>query len=231
MERPPKRNNYIKALGDEIAIIAYFDLANMFHWQNTLGWRFRIEDLISQILSIAPVREVKVYYGLNERDINNSMRFHSRIRKAGAILITKPVKYIRKTIKDSLILRKSTINLFGRKISKKLYTILNEMERQKILIEEPKCNFDVEMTMDILDDSSKISGVIVFSGDSDLKAPLQRIKKEGKKIYIVGVRGMTSAELHAVKNYFIDFGKFYNGKRNYAYKCENPARKRDRAIR
>ena len=55
----------------------------------------------------------------------------------------------------------------------------------------------------------------MFSGDSDLAEPLQRLKIKGKKIYIIGVRGMTAGELHKVKDLYIDFGKFYNGKKRY----------------
>ena len=73
----------------------------------------------------------------------------------------------------------------------------------------------------LLDSIEKVSGVLVFSGDSDLKAPLERLKIKGKRIYVVGVRGMVSAELHQVKNKYIDFGKFYQGKRRYI-KSENP---------
>jgi len=67
--------------------------------------------------------------------------------------------------------------------------------------------------MDMIDDIEKISGVILFSGDSDLAAPLERLKVKGKKIFIVGVRGMSATELHKVKDIYIDFGKFYRGKK------------------
>lgn len=76
--------------------------------------------------------------------------------------------------------------------------------------------------MEIIDDLEKVSAVLLFSGDSDLTAPLERAKLKGKKIYVVGVRGMTAGELHKVKDLYIDFGRFYDGKKNYL-KSENPA--------
>ena len=93
-----------------------------------------------------------------------------------------------------------------------------------MFIEESKCNFDVEMAMDMLDDTEKFTAVLLFSGDSDLYAPLERLKIKGKKIGVVGVRGKVAGELHniKVKDKYIDFGKFYTGKRAYI-KSENPA--------
>ncbi|MFH1712879.1 MAG: hypothetical protein ABH896_01700 [Candidatus Jacksonbacteria bacterium] len=45
---------------------------------------------------------------------------------------------------------------------------------------------------------------------------------KGKKAGIVGVRGKVAGELHHIKDKYIDFGKFYTGKRTYI-KSENPA--------
>ena len=96
------------------------------------------------------------------------------------------------------------------------------MQKSGIVIEEPKCNFDVEMTMDMLDDVEKMTAVLLFSGDSDMFAPLERLKVKKKHIGVVGVRGKVAGELHQIKDKYIDFGKFYTGKREYV-KSENPA--------
>ena len=76
--------------------------------------------------------------------------------------------------------------------------------------------------MDMIDDVEKITAIMIFSGDSDLLEPLERLKVKGKKIGIVGVRGMVAGELHGIKDKYIDFGKFYTGKRAYL-ESENPA--------
>ena len=80
-------------------------------------------------------------------------------------------------------------------------------------IEEPKCNFDVEMALDILDSIDKVSGILLFSGDSDLKAPLERLRLKGKNVYVFGVRGQVATELWKVLTRYIDFGKWYAGPR------------------
>jgi len=216
------REDYLEWINKETSIFAYLDLTNMFHWQDVLGWKFRIEDLIGQLFSFPNIEEIKVYYGLNERDKKNSEAFHNRIKTTGAILRTKSMKFIPKNINEGLFFQRRTMTLFDGSVKKKIYEFIDELQKLGIIIEEPKCNFDVEMAMDILDDAEKLTAVILFSGDSDLLGPLERLKVGGKRIGIVGVRGKTAGELHNIKDKYIDFGKFYTGKRAYI-ESENPA--------
>ena len=208
------QENWREKLEEDTALIAYLDLANMFHWQDVLRWRFRIEDVISGLFAISSIKEVKVYHGLDGRNMQSSKAFHKRILKTGAILKTKPVKYIRKNINETFFFKQATMTLFDNITITKVTAFVEEIRRAKITVEEPKCNFDVEITMDILDDMDKISGILLFSGDSDFRAPLERLKVKGKKIYVVGVRGQVASELFKVADQYIDFGKFYTGKKN-----------------
>lgn len=194
----------------ESSLIAYLDLANMFHWHNTLKWDFSVYHVIRQLLELKSVKEVRVYYGLNERKIEKSENFHRRLRETGAIVISKPVKWIKKEITKDLFVKPSTLGLFDDNAHSKLDDLI-EYLKQSIKIEEPKCNFDVEIALDMLDAIDKISGILLFSGDSDLKEPLQRIKLKGKNIYILGVRGQVAAELWQLCTKYIDFGKWYKG--------------------
>ncbi|MEK7463179.1 MAG: NYN domain-containing protein [Patescibacteria group bacterium] len=216
------RKDYLEWIKKETSVFAYLDLTNMFHWQDVLGWKFRIEDVVEQLFTFPNIKEIKVYYGFNGRDAVNSQAFHNRIKKTGAILRDKPMKFIPKNIDEGLFFQRRTMTLFDVKIKEKIYKFIDELQKSGIVIEEPKCNFDVEMTMDMLDDAEKITAVMLFSGDSDLFAPLERLKVKNKKIGVVGVRNSVAGELHNVKDKYIDFGKFYTGKRTYT-KSENPA--------
>lgn len=209
------REDYISWIEQEPVIFVYLDLTNILHWQDVLGWRFRIEDLIKQLLSFPNVKEVKVYYGLNERDLSNSKAFHGRITKSGGILRSKPMKFIIKNINEGLFFQRKTLTLFDDSVKLKINELIRELSNSGVVIEEPKCNFDVEMTMDILDDAEKVSGIILFSGDSDMAGPLERLKVKGKKIGVCGVRNKVAAELHTIKDKYFDFGKLYNGKKKY----------------
>ena len=197
----------------ETSLIAFLDLANMFHWQDTLKWNFSIYYVIKQLLEIRTVKELRIYYGLNTRELQKSENFHQRLRKTGAIVISKPVKWIRKEITKDLFVKPSTLDLFDTNAHTKLDELIACLQQQGIVIEEPKCNFDVEMALDMLDNMDKISGILVFSGDSDLKEPLERFKLKEKHIYIFGVRGQVAAELWKVLTKYFDFGKWYQGPR------------------
>lgn len=215
MDIEKKRKEYNELLKNESAVFVYLDLANMFHWQEVLRWRFRVEDIMKQLFSFDSVKEIKVYYGFDNQNKEASIGFHKRIRKTGAILRSKPVKYIKKTIDEALLFKSKTLTLFDDGVRDKIKELIDMIKKEGYIIKEPKCNFDVEITMDMIDDTEKISAAVLFSGDSDLAAPLERVKLKGRKAYIVGVRNMTAKELHKVKNRYIDFGKFYSGKKTY----------------
>jgi len=216
------RPDYLEWINKETTIFAYLDLTNMFHWQGVLGWRFRVEDVIGQLFTFPNLKEIKVYYGKNERDLKNSEAFHNRIKRTGAILKTKSMKFIPKTIEEGMFFQRKTLTLFDGGVKNKIQELIDELQKSGIIIEEPKCNFDVEMTMDLLDDAEKFTAILLFSGDSDMYAPAERLKVMKKHIGIVGVRDQVAGELHRVKDKYIDFGKFYTGKRTYI-KSENPA--------
>ena len=95
-----KYSDFIRLLetNKETSIIAILDLSNMFHWQDTLKWQFSIYKIIEKLLAIKYTKEVRVYYGLNDHELEKSKNFHRRLRVCGAILVTKPVKWIKKSI-------------------------------------------------------------------------------------------------------------------------------------
>lgn len=195
----------------ETSIIAYLDLSNMFHWQKTLKWQFSVYYIIKQLFSMKQVREARIYYGLNERELNKSERFHQRLRESGAILVSKPVKWIKKEITKNLFVTSFTLNRLDSNAHLKLDEFIDYLNKQEIKIEEPKCNFDVEMALDMLDATDKVSGIFLFSGDSDLHNPCERLKLKGKKIYVFGVRGQVARELWSSCSRYIDFGQWYQG--------------------
>ncbi|MFH1128002.1 MAG: NYN domain-containing protein [Candidatus Omnitrophota bacterium] len=197
----------------ETSVIAFLDLTNMFHWQDVLKWNFSVYQVIEQLLRTKPLKEIRIYYGLNTRELQKSENFHQRLRKTGAIVISKPVKWIKKEITKNLFVKPATLGLFDGNAHSKLDELITYLQQQGIVIEEPKCNFDVEMALDMLDAMDKVSGVLLFSGDSDMKEPLERLKLKGKKIYIFGVRGLVAKELWQACTKYIDFGKWYQGTR------------------
>jgi len=210
-----KYSDFIRLLetNKETSIIAILDLSNMFHWQDTLKWNFSIYAVIEQLLAIKHLKEVRVYYGLNDYELEKSKNFHRRLRECGAILVTKPVKWIKKSISKELFVKSSTLNQFDDDAHAKLDEFITYLQEKQLYIEEPKCNFDVEMSLDILDSADRISGLLLFSGDSDLREPVERLKLWGKRTYVFGVRNQVSRELISSCERLIDFGKWYEGDR------------------
>lgn len=58
-----------------------------------------------------------------------------------------------------------------------------------------KANFDVEITADILLDKLKIDEIIIFSGDSDFKYLVEKLKNAGLKVTVYSSRKTISWEL------------------------------------
>lgn len=76
-------------------------------------------------------------------------------------------------------------------------------EDGKFIGKFPKCNFDVEMTMTILQKLEKYDTVVIFSGDSDFGGLLGYLKNKGKKVVVVCTRNRMSKELEKVADKFI----------------------------
>ncbi|MFA5945432.1 MAG: NYN domain-containing protein [Patescibacteria group bacterium] len=202
-------SNWRTSIEKETAIMVYLDVANIIGWQKRLGWKIRIVRLIEQLRAMNNVREVKAYYGTNERAKAQSDAFNRDVMKSGAILRTKPVKFIRKTIDLGMFFKKMTLNQLDLGTTTLVNSVVEAVQSSGTVIEEPKCNFDVEITMDLMDDVERASGFMLFSGDSDFYAPLERLKLKGKHVYVVGARGAVAGELFRVADAYIDIGKLY----------------------
>ncbi len=205
-------------LDKETSIVAYLDLANMFHWQDVLKWRFSVDHLINQLKQIKSLKEIRVYFGTDIKNPRKSKNFFKKLRSQGAIVITKNVKYIKKEVDQFFFIKRKTFNLLNKKSQLILNELQNSVKKQGLFfIEEPKCNFDVEISLDMLDIVDKTSAYLLFSGDSDFKETLTRLKIKHKNIYVFGVRGQVGKELWPLMTKYIDFGKWYKG-----YKMRKP---------
>ena len=69
-----------------------------------------------------------------------------------------------------------------------------------------KGDFDVELTMDMLDGISSYDTAILMSGDSDFAPVIDRIKAQGKRVLVMSVKGHISKEL-------LDRAKYINLKK------------------
>jgi len=69
-----------------------------------------------------------------------------------------------------------------------------------------KGDFDVELTLDMIDNLSRYDTAVLMSGDSDFAPVIERIKTEGKRVVVMSVKGHVSKEL-------LDRAKYVNLKK------------------
>ncbi len=189
----------------------YIDYANVRPWSEKLGWHIEIKRLKQFLDSFDTVEAVNFYNGYlagNER----SEKEKKEAENCKYILRTKPVKMIKLSIDVSSVLSDSTVLLrqfIPRALLKKydISTIeyLNErfkdMNKKGVyFIEDMKCNFDVEIGVDMLLDCERNSAEIfvLWSGDSDFADSIEKLMSAGKKVILFATAHKVSRELSAL---------------------------------
>ncbi len=89
-------------------------------------------------------------------------------------------------------------------ITKPVKEIINKNVAERVR----KANFDVEITMDVMDFMGEFDTLILFSGDSDFDCLVQRVRNRGKKVFVFSTRYHISRELIYSCNRYIDIREF-----------------------
>lgn len=147
----------------------YIDGANMFYTQKRLGWSVdwkKVKDFIEQEKDVI---EWRYYVGVKDGD-EKMLKYLKYLDFVGFNTITKPLKKIK--ISD-------------------VEVSFQDSEEKFIY----KANFDVEMTADILLEKFKLDEIIIFSGDSDFKYLVKKLKDSGLKVSVFSSRKTISWEL------------------------------------
>ena len=190
----------------------YIDWQNVIHWQEKLRWHFNLKRLKQLFDSFDTIKSVTIYTGTLEGDQRSEEQI-KEILNCGYILSTKPVKLMKISIDVSSIPEDSPAilkNFIKKKFLSKLdidtVRILNKklalLNKQGVTyIEELKCNFDVEMGVDMLLDCERnnTESFVLLSGDSDFASPVFQIKNSGKKATLFAVSGKVAPELDEAK--------------------------------
>lgn len=198
----------------------YIDWQNVIHWQEKLGWHFHLKRIKQFFDSFDSVKAVKIYTGTlggnqqAEEQINE-------LKNAGYVVTTKPVKLMKMFIDVSSIpkdspailknfIKKSLLSKLDIETIEYLNTKLSTFNKQGILyIEEPKCNFDVEIGRDMQKDfeSDGVQNYILWSTDSDFEDPITQIRNDGRNAVIFAVSGKVSPELDKTGVFIFDVKK------------------------
>jgi uncharacterized LabA/DUF88 family protein len=189
----------------------YIDYANVRPWSEKLGWHIELKRLKQFLDSFNTIEAVNFYNGYlagNER----SEKEKTEAEDNKYFLRTKPVKIIKLSIDVSSILPDSTVLLsqFIRRALLKKYQIttveyLNERfkdmnKKGEYFIEDMKCNFDVEIGVDMLLDCERNSAetFVLWSGDSDFVDSIEKLISAGKKVILFATARKVSKELSAL---------------------------------
>ena len=189
----------------------YIDYANVRPWSEKLGWHIDLKRLKQFFDSFDTIEAINFYNGYlagNER----SEKEKTETENCKYVLRTKPVKIMKFSIDVSSILPDSTVLLdqFVRRALLKKYEIstieyFNERfkdmnKKGEYFIEDMKCNFDVEIGVDMLLDCERNSAetFVLWSGDSDFADPIEKLISAGKKVILFATARKVSKELSAL---------------------------------
>ncbi|MDP1706221.1 MAG: NYN domain-containing protein [bacterium] len=190
----------------------YIDYANVRPWSEKLGWHIDLKRLKQFLDSFDTIQAVNFYNGYladNER----SEKEKTEAEDCKYILRTKPVKILNFSINASSVPADSTVLMkqFIRRALLRKYEVgtieyLNQRfvdmnKKGEYFIEDMKCNFDVEIGVDMLLDCERNSAeiFILWSGDSDFADPIQKLMSTGKKVCLFATTGRISSELNELR--------------------------------
>lgn len=190
----------------------YIDFANVINWQTRLGWHIDLKRLKQFLNSFTTIKEIKFYNGLLEGD-EKSLNILNQVKENGYLVRTKTVKVIKLSIDVSSInIESPTIlkNFIRQPLLKKLKieTIqylnnqLKELNNQGIKeLYDLKCNFDVEISIDMLIDceKNKADNFILWSGDSDFFDLITMLFSRKKKVVVFSTARRVSRELNDLR--------------------------------
>src|SRR3989344_6285169 len=189
----------------------YIDYANVRPWSERLKWHIDLKRLKQFLDSFDTIEAANFYNGYlagNER----SEKEKKEAEDCKYVLRTKPVKIMNFSIDSSSVALDSTVLLdqFVRRALLKKYEIstieyLNERFKDmnmkgSYVIEDMKCNFDVEIGVDMLLDCERNSAevFVLWSGDSDFADPVMKLMNAGKKVVLFATARKVSKELSAL---------------------------------
>ena len=211
----------------------YIDYANVRPWSTKLQWHIDLKRLKQFLDSFDMIKAINFYNGYLDGDAQSEKEIKD-VEDRKYIVRTKPVKILRFPIDVSSIPKDSTalLDQFIRRALLRKYEVgtveyLNERFRDmnkkgEFYIEDRKCNFDVEIGVDMLLDNEKNEAetFALWSGDSDFADPLEKLLKQGKRVILFGTAGRISSELNALRESGLEIFDVFHLKEFICWKKE-----------
>jgi len=182
--------------------LAIIDWANVYGWAGKLKWGVDPKKLYDYLKIYPEIYDIRFYFGA-EKGNKKSEEFQEEIKRIGYTLISKEVKWIPSPLRIAHF--KSDRGEI-KSVAEALGEASTTFKKFQYDLQKPfggqfyrrKCDFDVEITKDVLLNINKFSGLILFSGDGDYKAIIEYLldnKKQAIVVHPFGLRGREYNEL------------------------------------
>jgi NYN domain len=153
--------------------IVIVDFGNVDKWSVNLGWRVGIQELgrLAKYFSIGAKSLRRFYYGsdFGPKERNTTL-----------------------TRWSENVLRRADMN--GFEVITKSVKYIHDASRVDGY--QKKCDFDVDMAIDLVRLEADYDSIVLFSGDGDLVYALRHLRDAfGKQAYVVGARGHVGREV------------------------------------
>lgn len=195
------------------AVRMYIDYANVRPWSTRLGWHVDLKRLKQFLDSFDTIEAVNFYGGYLAGDERSEQEIKD-VEQHKYIVRTKPVKIMQFPVDASSIPGDSTalLDQFVKRSLLRKYEVstieyLNERFRDmnkkgELYIEDRKCNFDVEIGVDMLLDFERngTDTYVLWSGDSDFADPVRKLLQAGKKVALFATARKVSKELSGLRD-------------------------------
>lgn len=149
------------------------DWANVYGWQKKLGWKIDVFKLVKYLKNYSEVNKIRFYFGTDT--VVESQNFIASTKKIEDKIfgvVTKDVKYVPVDVIDSN----------GK----------HKKERRR------KCDFDIEIALDVFLNIDVMETLILFSGDGDYEPLVKFCIEKGKKVIIVANPGSLGKEYRLI---------------------------------
>lgn len=204
--------------------LVLIDWANVYGWFAKLKWEIDERKLFKYLKSYPRIKEIRFYFGV-EKGNEKSERFQKEIKRIGYNLISKELKWVPVSLEKAHF-RKLLSKLF--EIADNLKTSNSDIARlliklPKIPIYRRKCDFDCEISIDVMKNVDNYESFILFSGDGDYAVLMEEIIKSKRQAIVVALKNTMGKEYsQAKKGLFIcnikkleKFVKKIPGKKTY----------------
>ena len=203
----------------------FIDYANLKSSALHLGKHTDLKVLYDYLSSVPYIDKISMYYGTDPRN-GKSYQFIEWLRNTGYDVVTKDVKYIKVDIKELVTTGKNKYLLekLDKKTVKNFLLEVEKLDPKTDFLESPKCNFDIEIALDMFQSMETYDGFILFSGDGDFAKVVQLARAQGKYIIVITLRKFLAGELIKSADKYINLKSFENLK-GFLFKPRKGARK------